>query len=105
MYAVPITGYGGRRNFYEGDHQAQMKAIKVPEVKCGRKFPLSCRRGVVFHHCHTFHGSGPEYFGETAFKFAPAPATEKAQPDRRLNTRVCSNLHDPLRASILYSAE
>jgi hypothetical protein len=68
-------------DFYGQDHQAQRQAIRVPPGAAWEEVPaLLPPGGVSFHHCLTYHASGPNRSGAPRRSFAIHLRTEKSRP-------------------------
>ena len=90
-------------NFFEPDHENQKRAIKLPPGETWEEEALPLSPGEVsFHHCLTFHASGPNLESYPRRSFALHLRTDQA--DVASNEYYTEHLDDPIHAPIIYQA-
>ena len=99
-------GLTGRSDFYGQDHDAQRGEIPVPEGECWEEVPaILPPGGVSFHHCLTFHGSGPNLTAEPRRSFAIHMRTEKSHPVGGARQGLTKFIDDPASCPIICRQE
>jgi ectoine hydroxylase-related dioxygenase (phytanoyl-CoA dioxygenase family) len=74
-------GFLDQGDFYGQDPEALRSGIGVPEGQTWREEAAILSPGdVSFHHCWTYHGSGPNLSGRFRRSFAVHMRTEKSRP-------------------------
>ena len=83
-------------NFHGQDHQKQQSEIEQQQKGGWEEISVTIPAGgVSFHHCLTYHASGPNLSSNLRRSFAIHLRTEKAKPvdDRRIGlTQFIDNL-------------
>lgn len=88
-------------DFFETDHATQRRRLKVPEGQRWEEEALPLAPGAVsFHHCLTFHASGPNLESYPRRSFALHLRTERAKVAR--HEYYTQHLDDPVHAPIIY---
>lgn len=92
-------------DFFGHDHEAQQKAIPVPE---GESWEEACAvlppGAVSFHDRHTYHASGPNVSDAPRRSFAFHLRTENARPVEGRTDYYVQHLDDPAYCPVLYEA-
>ncbi|MBV7327429.1 phytanoyl-CoA dioxygenase family protein [Chloroflexi bacterium TSY] len=94
-------------DFFSPEHEAQREAIQVPEGESWEEVTaILPPGGLSLHHCHMFHGSGPNLTGRPRRSFALHLRTEKSTPKPGVEDYgYASRLDDPVANPVLYRAE
>ncbi len=92
-------------DFYGRDHAAQQAAFAVPEGRAWEEVDvLLPPGGVSFHHCLTFHASGPNRLEHPRRSFALHLRTEKSKPVDGLRKGLTQFIDDPACCPVVYGA-
>ena len=104
----------GPMNFVPGSHrwgllnqgdffQDKKGEIQVPEgEEWNEVTAVLPPGGVSFHHCLTFHGSGPNYSSEPRRSFAIHMRTDKSKPRHDPPEGLSRFIHDPAYCPIIF---
>ena len=91
--------------FYRQDLDDQRTAIPVPDGQIWREQPaLLPPGGASFHHCLTFHGSGPNRSAGPRRSLAIHLRTEKSRPVHDHRVGLTAFIDDPERNPVIYQA-
>ncbi|MBT6148755.1 MAG: hypothetical protein HOH74_25185 [Gemmatimonadetes bacterium] len=98
-------GYLDEGDFFGTDHAAQRQQITMPAGQTWTEVPaLLDAGGVSFHHCLTYHGSGPNMSTMPRCSMAVHLRTEQARPVAGDSNYYVSHLHDPAYSPVLYGS-
>jgi hypothetical protein len=96
-------GFRNQGDFFEQDLDGQLRAIEVPE---GERWEEAAAilppGGVSFHHCLTFHGSGPNHSAGPRRSFAIHLRTQNSRPVGDRREGLAQFIDDPTLCPILY---
>lgn len=96
-------GLLGEGDFFGTDRAAQRGRIAVPAGETWSEVPALLAPGAVsFHHCLTYHGSGPNRSAQPRRSFALHLRTEKAAPLAGAADYYVSHLDDPVICPVIY---
>jgi ectoine hydroxylase-related dioxygenase (phytanoyl-CoA dioxygenase family) len=99
-------GYLDAGDFFGKDHAAQRQQITVPAGQTWSEVPaLLDAGGVSFHHCLTYHGSGPNTSQTPRASIAVHLRTEQAQPVAWDDSYYVSHLQDPTFCPVLFGSD
>ncbi len=91
--------------FYRQDLDDQRDAIPVPDGRSWEEVPaLLPAGGASFHHCLTFHGSGPNRSAGPRRSLAIHMRTERAAPVDGRRAGLTAFIDDPERNPVIYRA-
>ena len=91
--------------FYRQDLDDLRAAIPVPDGQIWREQPaLLPPGGASFHHCLTFHGSGPNRSAGPRRSLAIHMRTEKSRPVNDRRAGLTAFIDDPERNPVIYQA-
>ncbi len=100
-------GYLEGGDFYGSDDESQRDKIQLPEgAEWNETSAVMSAGQTVFHHRHTFHGSGPNYSEKPRISFAIHLRTNKTKPlyDATDREYYITDLDDPIKAPVIYGA-
>lgn len=93
-------------DFYGQDHKEQRGVIQVPEGQEWEEAPVILPPGgVSFHHCLTFHGSGPNLSGTHRRSFALHMRTENSKPVDDKREGLTSFIDQPDKCPVIWGSE
>ncbi|MCB9770615.1 MAG: phytanoyl-CoA dioxygenase family protein [Candidatus Omnitrophica bacterium] len=99
-------GYLEGGDFFGTDDELQRDKIRLPNGAEWKEVPGVMGPGqAIFHHRHTFHGSGPNLSDKPRLSFAIHLRTEKSRPvfgENDQTSYYISNLNDIRKAPILF---
>lgn len=96
-------GLVGEGDFFGTDRAAQRDKVRVPAGETWSEAPALLAAGAAsFHHCLTYHGSGPNLSAQPRRSFALHLCTEKAQPIPGAQDYYISHLDDPVMCPVIY---
>jgi len=112
-----VTEEAGAMKFAIGSHQwgfldqgdffntGESKPAKLPEGGKWEEVPGTLSPGgVSFHHCLTYHGSGPNISKSPRISMALHLRTDRSRPKAGANDYYVSHLDDPTMCPVIYSA-
>jgi len=77
--------------------------VKVPEGEKWSEIPgVLSPGGVSFHHCHTYHGSGPNLSSSPRISLALHLRTDRSRPKSDATDYYVSHLNEPGVCPVLY---
>ena len=91
-------------DFFSPDHKAQREAIQIPPDETWQEIPAVLPPGgLSFHHCYTFHGSGPNLETWPRRSLAIHIRTEKSKPIGNIkDNEYTSHLNEPDVNPVIY---
>jgi ectoine hydroxylase-related dioxygenase (phytanoyl-CoA dioxygenase family) len=90
-------------DFYGQDHDRQREAIRVPPGETWEEVPaLLPPGGVSFHHCLTYHGSGPNRTSQPRRSFALHLRTGRSRPVNDRRTGLTQFIDDPAYCPVIF---
>ncbi len=95
-------------NFFDPDHDAQQKAIKLPPEETWVEEEAVLPSGAIsFHHSHALHGSGPNTSYCPRRSFALHLRTERSRPikDKDEGSYYVAHLDDLKLHPVIYNGE
>jgi hypothetical protein len=96
-------GYRRQGDFFEQDIEGQREALEVPEGERWEEVSaILPPGGVSFHHCLTFHGSGPNHSNGLRRSFAVHLRTQNSRPVEGKREGLTRFIDDPSLCPILY---
>ncbi|MDA0335397.1 MAG: phytanoyl-CoA dioxygenase family protein [bacterium] len=99
-------GFLDAGDFFGKDHAAQRRQIPVPHGQTWAQVPaLLAPGGVSFHHCLTYHGSGPNASGVARCSIAVHCRTEQVRPIAGNDNYYVSHLQDPALSPVLFGSD
>jgi len=108
MVFVPGSHHWGLLNagdFFDHDRDRTRSEIRVP---LGRQWAETAAilppGSMSFHHCLTYHGSGPNRSLSPRISFAIHLRTEKSKPVEGSTDHYITDLGDPEKAPVIYRA-
>lgn len=99
-------GLGIENDFFAQDLEAQQRALSLPEGATWEEVPAVLPPGgVSFHHCLTYHGSGPNRCVLPRRSFAIHLRTQKARPVNDRRAGLTQFIDDPHSCPVIYRRE
>jgi len=93
-------------DFYGQDHDAQRRALRIPNGSDWQEVAAILPPGAVsIHHCLTLHASGQNYSSTMRRSFAIHMRTDLSAPRNGERKGLASFIDDPTRCPIIYRAE
>jgi hypothetical protein len=90
-------------DFYGQDHEAQRREIPIPAGEEWEEVPaLLPAGGVSFHHCLTYHGSGPNLSDGPRRSFAIHMRTERSAPVGGARQGLTRHIDDPAYCPVIF---
>lgn len=96
-------GFRDEGDFFEQDLSGQQERIRTPEGEVWEEVPaIMPAGGVSFHHCLTFHGSGPNTSGRPRRSFAIHLRTQNSRPVDDRREGLSRFIDDPTLCPVIY---